>query len=62
MSVSFRDERCRWERGIKEKLKEIPKNIELRKKVDLDGVFRPFGGLMGTPRVTAGGYGLLGHG
>ena len=31
VSVSFRDERCRWERGIKEKLKEITKNNRLCK-------------------------------
>ena len=32
------------------------------KTVDLEGVFYPFGGLMGAPGVTAGGYGLLGCG
>ena len=26
------------------------------------GVFCPFGGLMGAPGVTSGGYGLLGRG
>ena len=31
------------------------------KTVDLGGVFRPFGGLMGAPGVTAGGDGILGH-
>ena len=30
--------------------------------LDLGGVFRPFGGLMGTPGVTAGEDGLLGRG
>ena len=30
--------------------------------VDLGGVFRSFGGLMGVPGVTAGGHGLLGRG
>ena len=32
------------------------------KTVDLGGVFRPFGGLMGTPGVMDGGEGLLGRG
>ena len=31
------------------------------KTVDLGGVFRPFGGLMGAPGVTAGGDGPLGR-
>ena len=30
--------------------------------VDLGGVFRPFGGLMGAPGVTAGVDGPLGRG
>ena len=34
----------------------------MKKTVDLGGVFRPFGGLMGAPKVTAGGYGLMGRG
>ena len=34
----------------------------VRKRVDLGVVFRPFGGLMGAPGVTAGGDGLLGRG
>ena len=34
----------------------------VRKTVDLGVVFRPFGGLMGAPGVTAGGDGLLGRG
>ena len=34
----------------------------MRKTVDLGGVFRPFGGLMGAPGVTAGGDGLMGRG
>ena len=34
----------------------------VRKMVDLGGVFRPFGGLMGAPGVMAGGHGLLGRG
>ena len=29
--------------------------------VDLGGVFRPFGGLVGAPGVTARGHGLLGR-
>ena len=33
-----------------------------RKTDDLGVVFRPFGGLMGAPGVTAGGDGLLGRG
>ena len=32
------------------------------KMVNLGVVFRPFGGLMGAPGVTAGGDGLLGRG
>ena len=27
----------------------------MRKKVDLGGVFHPFGGLIGAPEATAGG-------
>ena len=34
----------------------------VRKTVDLGGVFRPFGGLMGAPGVMAGGDSLLGRG
>ena len=34
----------------------------LEKTVDLGGVFGPLGGLMGAPRVTAGGHGLLARG
>ena len=34
----------------------------MKKMVDLGDVFRPFGGLMGAPGVTAGEHGLLGRG
>ena len=34
----------------------------VRKTVDLGVVFRPFGGLMGAPWVTAWGRGRLGRG
>ena len=33
----------------------------VRKTVDLGGVFRPFGGLMGAPGVIKGGHGILGR-
>ena len=38
------------------------KNSTQAKTVDLGGVLRPFGGLMGALGVTAGGDGLLGRG
>ena len=40
----------------------VSKTKVMRKMVYLGGVFRPFGGLMGAPGVTAGGDGPLGRG
>ena len=37
----------------------VSKTKSYEETVDLGGVFRPFGGLMGAPEVTAGGHGLL---